>query len=92
MTLSDNKIGLLFKGFKTFDFSAHNYAYSILDYEPNSQKHGKLDINKGKQIDVLIDYRQMGLGGDNSWGARTLPKYTIYPGNYSYSFSVVPFD
>jgi len=33
-----------------------------------------------------IDYRQMGVGGDNSWGLPVLDKYLIKPGNYSYSF------
>ena len=94
MTLSDKNIGLLFKGFKTFDFSAHYYAYSVLDFEPNSQKHGNLDIKKGKQIDVLIDYRQMGLGGDNSWGARTHLEYSLPLDTTKYilEYALVPFN
>ena len=74
-----------------FDFSAHNYAYSILDYEPNSQKHGKLDVSSKNQTDWLIDYKQMGVGGDNSWGARPMKKYTLYPGTYEHSFILQPF-
>jgi beta-galactosidase len=35
-----------------------------------------------------IDYKQMGVGGDNSWGARTHNKYTLPYGNYEYSFTL----
>jgi beta-galactosidase len=34
----------------------------------------------------------MGVGGDNSWGARTHKKYTLLPGNYSYNFLLIPFS
>jgi len=44
------------------------------------------DLKKDKHIVVNIDYRQMGVGGDNSWGLPVLDKYLIKPGNYSYSF------
>jgi len=40
---------------------------------------------------VNIDYKQMGVGGDTSWGARTHPEYTL-PANqkYAYSFIITP--
>ncbi|HEW92183.1 MAG TPA: hypothetical protein ENF81_06550, partial [Thermotogaceae bacterium] len=39
-------------------------------------------------ITLNIDYRQMGVGGDNSWGALPHPEYTLYPGEYEYSFRI----
>lgn len=39
-----------------------------------------------KLISVNLDYKQMGVGGDNSWGARTHPQYTLTDKNYAYSF------
>ena len=32
----------------------------------------------------------MGVGGDNSWGARTLNKYILEPGDYEFSFTINP--
>jgi len=91
MALSNGKIGLMAKGVPTFDSSVHQYPYEDLDYVPKGQKHGKLDIQQKDQVDWLIDLKQMGVGGDNSWGARPHDKYTLPPGNYDYSFMLVPF-
>ncbi len=41
-------------------------------------------------VTVNIDYRQMGVGGDNSWGARPHAKYTLPPNTYSYKFRLRP--
>jgi len=92
MALSNGKIGLMAKGAPTFDSSVHQYPYEDLDYVPKGQKHGKLDIQQKDQVDWLIDLKQMGVGGDNSWGARPHDKYTLSPGNYDYSFMLVPFE
>ena len=40
-----------------------------------------IDVPKRDFISLNIDLKQMGVGGDNSWSARTLPKYTrLNPG------------
>ncbi len=39
-----------------------------------------------------IDYNQMGVGGDTSWGARTHPQYCLPAKDYSYSFRIRPFS
>ena len=41
-------------------------------------------------ITVNLDYQQMGVGGDNSWGAHTHPEYTLPPGEYAWSFRLRP--
>jgi beta-galactosidase len=33
-----------------------------------------------------IDYKQMGVGGDNSWGAKTHLEYTLPYKDYEYNF------
>ena len=33
----------------------------------------------------------MGVGGDNSWGAKTHKKYTLYPKKYEFSFMLSPY-
>jgi len=92
MAVSNGKIGLMAKGDPTFDGSVHQYPYNDLDHVPHGQKHGKLDIQPKDQVDWLIDYKQMGVGGDNSWGARPHDQYTLNPKPYSFSFMLIPFE
>ena len=92
MALSNRKIGLMAKGSPLFDGSVHHYPYEDLDYVPKGQKHGKLNLQQKNQVDWLIDLKQMGVGGDNSWGARPHDQYTLPPGNYDYSFMLIPFE
>ncbi len=91
MAQSNGKVGIMAKGLPTFDGSVHQYPYEDLDYIPKSQKHGKLDIKPQDHVDWLIDYKQIGVGGDNSWGAKPHHQYTLYPGDYSYTFMLIPF-
>tara|TARA_B110000240_G_scaffold122630_1_gene136897 strand:- start:459 stop:1457 length:999 start_codon:yes stop_codon:yes gene_type:complete len=92
MAVSNGKIGLMAKGDPTFDGSVHQYPYNDLDHVRYGQKHGKLDIQPKDQVDWLIDYKQMGVGGDNSWGARPHDQYTLNPKPYSFSFMLIPFE
>lgn len=92
MALSNGKQGIMAKGMPTFDGSVHQYPYSDLDYIPASQRHGKIDLVEKNYTDWLIDFKQMGVGGDNSWGARPHDKYTLYPRSYEYSFMLIPFE
>ena len=39
---------------------------------------------------VNIDHKQMGVGGDNSWGLPVMEKYQIKAGSYRYSFTLAP--
>jgi beta-galactosidase len=92
MAVSNGSYGLMAKGFPTFDGSVHQYPYEDLDHIAGSQRHGLLDINQKDHLDWLIDYKQMGVGGDNSWGARPHKKYTIFPGKHKLSIMLIPFD
>lgn len=44
------------------------------------------DVKERNLVSVNLDYKQMGVGGDNSWGARTHPEYTLTDKEYAYSF------
>jgi len=44
-------------------------------------------LPRRKDLTLNIDLQQMGLGGDNCWGAKPHPKYTLHPTKfYEYSF------
>ncbi len=49
------------------------------------------DIEPRNLVELCIDYRMQGLGGDDSWYSKPYPQYTIPAGNnYNWSFTMVP--
>jgi beta-galactosidase len=46
------------------------------------------DIEPRDLVSVNIDYGQMGVGGDDSWGKRTLMAYSLNEIEYRYGFSI----
>ncbi|MGD2130521.1 MAG: glycoside hydrolase family 2 TIM barrel-domain containing protein [Lysobacterales bacterium] len=48
------------------------------------------DIVPRDLVSLDIDLGQMGVGGDDSWGARTLMDYSLTVKRYAYSFSISP--
>ena len=43
-------------------------------------------------VSLDIDFGQMGVGGDTSWGLRTLQKYSLAEKSYRYGFTIRPFN
>ena len=75
---------------KELDFiEGKDGAASASGLVPVTSKHGA-DIKIGKKYQWNIDYRQMGVGGDNSWGAKVHDEYLIEPNMYKYSFTIIP--
>ncbi len=74
-----NGFGLQFKGDTLLMTSAWPYTIGQLEAadHPNELPRGNTTVN--------IDYKQMGVGGDDSWGARPHPEYTL-PANKQYTF------
>lgn len=56
---------------------------------PVTKNHGA-DIKIGNTVQWNIDYLQMGVGGDTSWGALVHDEYTIKPQKYEYSYTIQP--
>lgn len=85
--------GLLIKGKQPLSISAWNFPMKDLMYIPFDveRKHGG-SVRKQDMVWVNIDYMQMGVGGDNTWGAQTHPEYTITPEDMSYGFTIIPVD
>ncbi len=84
--------GLAFAGEELLGFSALPVLQSDLDHDrsvsaPN--RHGGL-VEFRDLVSINIDHRQMGVGGDNSWGALPLPKYRLPAKEYGWRFRIVP--
>jgi len=90
-TLTNTKgVGLKISGTPSFDFSAHHQPLS--DFDPGTKKAQThhTDIIKRNLVNVNIDYKQSGVGGDNSWGAQAWKKYQLKAKDYNYSFQLSP--
>lgn len=86
VALTDEKgNGLLVVGRPLISFSC--WPYSMDDLERASHPH-ELPIRD--QLTLNIDFKQMGVGGDNSWGRRTHPEYRLPAQEYSYAFRLSP--
>lgn len=83
-------VGLLIAGLPTICFSALPYSVEDLTQQSRGTKH-PTDLTERNFIELCTDHRQTGVGGDNSWGARPLEKYTLSAVEYSYSFRLRPF-
>lgn len=83
--------GIRFQGEEPLSVSVWNFTQEDIDYIPFTiqRKHGG-SIEQKELIRVNIDHAQMGVGGDNTWGAQVHPEYTITPNPMSYSFFVCP--
>jgi beta-galactosidase len=83
--------GIYFQGMPLICFSALHYTLEDLTQTQRGTRH-TIDLQPRPFIELNIDYRQTGVGGNNSWGARPLDKYTLWPQEYSYTFRMRPLD
>jgi beta-galactosidase len=89
----NNGVGLKATGMPMLSFSAWPFRMSELEhYKPPStvgHRHPS-EIVMSDDITVNLDYRQMGVGGDDSWGALQHPEYRLPATEYEYSFRLQP--
>ncbi|MCJ7679465.1 MAG: DUF4981 domain-containing protein, partial [Candidatus Aminicenantes bacterium] len=85
--------GLLAVGMPLFDFSAFHFLNADFDPGPKKAQRHTYHLKWRPLVSVDLDYGQMGVGGDTSWGERAKPHpaYTLYPKEYSYTFRLRPF-
>lgn len=93
-------IGLKFIANDLLEVSAHHNIME--DFESPERTDGRqvdgkpvlnrhtVDVKPRDLTSVNIDYRQMGVGGDNSWGAKTHEEYRLTGKEYEYGFVIKP--
>ncbi len=98
LTLTDSTgTGLRVEGDSLFCFAALHNLHD--DFESPGRLSGyrrdakevnthATDIKPRNLVALNIDYGQLGVGGDNSWGARTHPEYCLTDNSYHYSFRI----
>ena len=87
--VTDKQKGLLFVGDPLICFSALPFEQETLYQDRRGTKHIP-DVEFNGLTNLCIDYKQMGVGGDDSWGARTHEKYLLKDNSYFYRFAIIP--
>jgi beta-galactosidase len=90
LTGKNNK-GLFIQGDPQFCFSALPYTFDDMKGFTHGGKH-PADMEKQNFTDLNIDYSQMGVGGDDSWGAKPHPEYRLTEKEYNFSFRFRPYS
>jgi beta-galactosidase len=77
-------IGLLINGLPTLEVNALPYTPHELEQHDHGYK-----LPESDKVALRINYKQMGVGGDDSWGAKTHSEFTIYANRtYTYCFTL----
>ncbi|MDP4238849.1 MAG: glycoside hydrolase family 2 TIM barrel-domain containing protein [Bacteroidota bacterium] len=99
---TDAKNGILIVADNVLEMNASNYPIELFDsgekrddgtYRTveHNQRHS-CDVKPQKLVDLFIDYKMTGLGGDTSWGLKPHKMYQINPHQtIRYGFSFIPF-
>jgi beta-galactosidase len=99
LSLTDaNGVGLLAVGMPLLSVSAHHNVMQDFEspeagFVPRQQAVNRhtIDVRPRDLVSLNLDLRQMGVGGNNSWGAQTIDKYRLLDSSYSYSLRLRPF-
>ncbi|HEX8150493.1 MAG TPA: glycoside hydrolase family 2 TIM barrel-domain containing protein [Pyrinomonadaceae bacterium] len=78
-------VGFRAVGLPEIYFSAWPFHMSELERAKHSA-----EIQMSKEITVNLDHRQMGVGGDDSWGAQPHAEYRLPAKPYEYRFRLEP--
>lgn len=82
--------GLLIVSDSLFSASALHFFDSDLDDGVKRNQRHAADLEKRKETQLNIDWKQMGVGGINSWGAWPTKDYLLPYQDYSFSFVIKP--
>jgi len=79
--------GLIASGLPLLSVSAWPYSMQELEAAAhvNELPH-RADPGHPRSVTLNLDYRQTGVGGDDGWGARPHPEYTLDAKPYEYRF------
>ncbi len=100
LTLTDdNGSGILIAGDPLICFAALNNIHDDFESPGKLSVYRKdarianthtIDVKPRELINLNIDLGQMGVGGDDSWGARIHTRYRLLDRKYEYSFRIRP--
>ena len=89
----DQGFGLKATGMPLLNFSAWPFRMSELEHEKTPVNLGhrhSSEIVPSDDITVNLDHQQMGVGGDDSWGAPVHKEFSLPATRYEYKFLLEP--
>jgi beta-galactosidase len=82
LSLTDaSQVGVKIVAMPRLQFTVHDYSDQALLTSKTTP-----ELSKDGHITLSLDYRQMGLGGDDSWSPRTHPEYLLKDADYDFKF------
>lgn len=81
--------GLMFRGLPRLEFSALHYSPEDLSRRTPGIRHMS-DPEKRPEVYLTLNQRQMGVGGDDSWGAKTHAAYCIPARTMQFAWQIRP--
>ncbi len=100
LTLTDeNGTGLLVSGNPLICFAALKNIHDDFESPGKLSQYRKdaktanthtIDVKPRELVNLNVDLGQMGVGGDDSWGAEIHPEYRLLEKKYEYSFRLRP--
>lgn len=87
---TDNGAGLKITGLPLLGFSALHNPIEDFDQDTHDEYKHVNDIVKRDGVFINFDLKQMGVAGDNSWGAKPYEQYTLPAQNYEFNFTLEP--
>jgi beta-galactosidase len=78
--VNNQRVGLLIQGSPRFELNVLPYTPTEIEAHDHAYK-----LPKSDKTVVRVNYKQMGVGGDDSWGSRPHPEYRLF-GNRNYDF------
>jgi beta-galactosidase len=88
LTLSNGTKGIKISSSHEFCMQAQYYEHSDYGNAVKKEFRHQYDMVKRDYITLNIDYGQMGVGGDNSWGAEPHLKYQLIRREYKWSYLI----
>jgi beta-galactosidase len=84
--------GLLAVGMPLISTAASRFLPDDYEYGPEKNQRHPTDMKPRDMVVFNVDLRQMGVGGDTSWGAKPHDEYMLFPKEYSTSYRLRPFS
>lgn len=88
LLLQGLKGGLMVEGVQPICFSTLNHSTESLDPGMTKKQQHPTNLRPDKNVYLQIDYKQRGVGGDDSWGALPHDQYRLLEKQYSYSYII----
>lgn len=82
--------GIQFIAQGVFSISALPYSVELMDASNYGSPFHQYQLQKQNSVNICIDLKQMGVGGENSWGRLPYSEYRLPYKDYEFTFLMIP--